>query len=96
MAPEVVVLLINACGMVLAYGVIYPRLLPITLGKMMLADGVITAILVAISVAVFWDSGLRFWLFGWHVGSGLFALITLLIIEAPLFSWFSKRHNIKL
>jgi len=94
LAPEVVILLINAAGMALAYGLIYPRLMPITMGRMMLADGLITAVLVGIAVAVFWDSGTQFWLFGWYVGSGLFALVTLLIIEAPLFSWFCKKHDI--
>lgn len=94
MTPEVTVLLINAAGLALAYGLIYPRLLPITLGRMMLADGVITAVLVGLSAALFWGSGTQFWLFGWHVGSVVFALITLIIIEAPLFSWFTKKHDI--
>ena len=90
MTPEVVVLLINAAGLALAYGVIYPRLLPITMGKMMAADAIITGVLVGLSVAWFWGTGTEFWLFGWYVGSAIFALVTLLIIEMPLFSWFSK------
>lgn len=95
MTPEVVVLLINAAGLVLAYGVVYPRLLPVTLGKMMLADAIVTAVLVAISVFVFWNTNTQFWLFGWYVGSAVFALVTLLIIEMPLFSWFTKKHDIE-
>lgn len=92
MTPEVIVLLINAAGMALAYGVIYPRLLPITLGKMMLADTIITLVLLGIAGAMFWDT--QFWLLGWTVGPVLFALLTLLVIEMPLFSWFAKKHGV--
>ncbi len=94
MTPEVMVLLLNAAGMAFAYGVTYPRLLPLTMGKMMLADTIVTVVLVGISAIWFLGSGTRFWLLGWYVGPALFAVITLLIIEWPLFSWFTKKHGI--
>ena len=94
MTPEVMVLLINAAGLALAYGVIYPRLLPMSMGKMVLADAVVTVVLVCIAVAWFWGSGTQFWLLGWYVGPAVFSLISLLIIEWPLFSWFTKKHGI--
>ena len=94
MTPEVMVLLMNAAGIALAYGVIYPRLMPITLGKMVLADTIMTIALVGISVVWFWGSGTQFWLLGWYVGPALFTVITLLIIEWPLFSWYTKKHGI--
>lgn len=95
MTPEVVVLLINAAGLALAYGVIYPRLIPITMGRMVAADLVLTVFVVGISVALFWGTGTEFWLFGWYVGSFVFALITGMIMEWPLFSWFIKKHDIR-
>ena len=94
MTPEVMVLLINAAGLALAYGDIYPRLLPMSMGKMVLADAVVTVVLVGIAVAWFWGSGTQFWLLGWYVGPAVFSLISLLIIEWPLFSWFTKKHGI--
>lgn len=94
MTPEVMVLLINAAGLALAYGVIHPRLLPMSMGKMVLADAVVTVVLVGIAVAWFWGSGTQFWLLGWYVGPAVFSLISLLIIEWPLFSWFTKKHGI--
>ena len=94
MTPEVMVLLINAAGLALAYGVIYPRLLPMSMGKMVLADTIVTVVLVGIAVAWFWGSGTQFWLLGWYVGPAPFTLIALLIIEWPLFSWFTKKHGI--
>lgn len=96
MTPEVQILLINAVGLGLAYGVVYPRLLPLTLGKIMIADAVMTAVLLAISLYLFWGSQTQFWLLGWYVGPVLFALITLFVMEMPLFFWFSKKHNIQL
>ena len=72
MTPEVMVLLINAAGLALAYGDIYPRLLPMSMGKMVLADAVVTVVLVGIAVAWFWGSGTQFWLLGWYVGPAIF------------------------
>jgi hypothetical protein len=92
MTPEVKILLINALGLALAYGLICPRLLPLTLKKIMIADAAMTGLLMAIAGALFW--GTQMWLLGWHVGPIMFALITLLILEFPLFFWFSKKHNI--
>ncbi len=94
MTPEVLVLLINAAGLALAYGVVYPRLVPITMGKMVLADTVLTVVLVGSVTALFWGSGTQFWLLGWYVGPAVFAIVTLLVIEWPLFSWFTKKHGI--
>jgi predicted Co/Zn/Cd cation transporter (cation efflux family) len=92
--PEVLVLLINAAGLALAYGVVYPRLVPITMGKMVLADTILTVVLVGSVTALFWGSGTQFWLLGWYVGPAVFAIVTLLVIEWPLFSWFTKKHGI--
>ncbi len=94
MTPEVLVLLINAAGLALAYGVVYPRLVPITMGKMVLADTILTVVLVGSVTALFWGSGTQFWLLGWYVGPAVFAIVTLLVIEWPLFSWFTKKHGI--
>ncbi|MDZ7904752.1 MAG: hypothetical protein U5N55_02525 [Cypionkella sp.] len=95
MTPEVIVLIVNAAGLALAYGAVYPRLLPMTYAKMMAADTVITVVLVGISALWFRGEDTQFWLFGWYVGPVIFALITLLIIEMPLFSWFTKKHDIR-
>ena len=94
MTPEVLVLLINAAGLALAYGVVYPRLVPITMGKRVLADTVLAVGLVGSVTALFWGSGTQFWLLGWYVGPAVFAIVTLLVIEWPLFSWFTKKHGI--
>jgi hypothetical protein len=95
MTPEVQILLINAMGLALAYGVIYPRLAPITVGKIAIADAVLTALLLGVAGYVFWGMGAQFWLLGWYVGPVLFSLITLACLEFPLFSWFMAKHNLK-
>jgi hypothetical protein len=96
MTPEVQLLLINAAGLGFAYGVVYPRLLPITWAKIVVADVILTASLLAAAAYLFWGTGTQFWLFGWYVGAVPFALITLMALELPLFSWFAKKHGIDL
>lgn len=96
MTPEVQILLLNAAGLWLAYGIIYPRLAPITMGKILAADAVMTAIMLGIAAFVFWGQGTQFWLFGWQVGPIVFGLITLACLEIPLFSWFITKHGLKL
>jgi hypothetical protein len=95
MTPEVQIILINAAGLALAYGAVYPRLLPITMVKIMVADALVTLVLLGVSAALFWGAGAQFWLLGFYVGPVLFALITLMVMEAPLFLWFAKKHGLK-
>jgi hypothetical protein len=94
MTPEVQVLLINAAALALAYGLVYPRLVPLTLAKLVIADVILTAALLGVVVYLFSGTGMQFWLFGWMVDPVLFALITLLVMEMPLFSWFADKHDI--
>jgi len=92
MTVEVQILLINAALLVLAYGLIYPRLLPMRLGVFVLADLVLTGADLLLVWYVY--AGQSLWFLGWTIGPVPFALITLMVMEFPIFHWFAGRHNL--
>lgn len=93
MTPEVQILLINAAGLALAYGLIYPRLTPLTMGRIALADLAMTGLLLALAALLHGQT--RFWLFGLQTGPLVFAIVTLAALELPVFSWFAKKHDLR-
>lgn len=94
MTPEVQLVLINAFGLALAYGWIYPRLQPRSLGKIVIADLAVTALILAIAAYLHAEMGTRFWFFGFNLGPIAFSLIVLIVMEVPLFFWFANKHKL--
>jgi hypothetical protein len=95
MAPEWQVLAINAGALAVAYLGIFPALRPLTLMRLALADLGVGVAALATSGALFWGSGVDFWLLGLSVNWFVFALLTLIAMEAPLMRWFIRRHGIR-
>jgi hypothetical protein len=94
MAPEFQVLAINAAALAVAYLGIFPALRPLTLSRLALADLGVGSAAMATSGALYWDSGVTFWLLGFQANWFVFALLTLMAMEAPLLRWFMRRNGI--
>ena len=84
--PEAQILILNATITIVAYGGIYPGLTEKTLGRIMAIDVVLTLLAVTVAGALFRGNT------NWFV----FTLLTLAVIEVPLFLHFAKRHGMNL
>ncbi len=60
----------------------------------MTIDLVLSAIAVFVAGALFWGSGTGFTLLVIEVNLAVFSIVTLMVMETPLFLHFAKRHGI--
>lgn len=95
-APELQILIINAVIIGLAYLGIYPGLQVKTLNRIMAVDLVLSGLALFVAGALFWGSGVDFNMLFFNANWAVFSVITLMVIEAPLFYLFAKKHNISL
>jgi len=96
MAPELQVLAIVGCCLLVAYFGIFPALRPLTLRRMALTDLGVGATALGTVAALFWGSGQGFRLFLFETNWFWFALVSFVVIEVPLFLWFLRRHGLSL
>lgn len=96
MTPEVMILAMNGVIMLFAYGLIYPAMRLTALNRMLGGDLVLTLLSLAAAGGLFAGSGVRFGLILFETNWFWFAIITLIVTEAPLFLWFCRRHDIDL
>ena len=82
--------------MAFAYLVAYPMLSEKTVPAIMWRDTAISGAAVLVAGMLYWGTDVRFSLFFFDTNWLVFSIVTLGIIEAPLFAWFVRRHNIKL
>jgi hypothetical protein len=95
-SPETQILILNGVILGVAYLGIYPSLKEKTLNRIMAIDLVLTVIALVVAGALFWGSGQAFALLFFETNWSVFTLVTLFVIEAPLFFSFAKRHGINL
>lgn len=95
-APEAQVLILNAAILGVAYLGIYPSLREKTLGRVMTVDLVLTALAVGVAGALFWGSGVAFNMLFFSANWAVFSIVTMLLMEWPLFYLFAKKHGISL
>ena len=95
-SPEAQILILNAVIAGVAYLGIYPSLHKKTLNRIMTIDLVLTVVALTVAGALFWGSHQTFTLLFFQTNWVAFTLITLFVIEAPLFLNFAKRHGINL
>ncbi len=96
LAPEAKILILNGCILFVAYWGIYPSLNEKTLNRIMTIDVILTCIAVGVAGALFWGSGIRFNMLFFQSNWAIFTIITLLIMEIPLFLHFARKHGINL
>lgn len=94
-APEVQILILNAVIAAVAYFGIYPGLAHKTLNRIMLVDTVLTVLALTVAGALFWGTGVRFSLILFDTNWAVFSVLTLWLIETPLFLHFAKKYGIR-
>ena len=94
MTPEATILIANAIFLAFAYLWVYPTLAAKSINLIMAYDLAISAAALLVAGLLFWGSGISFSLILFHTNWAVFSIITLLIIEAPLFAWFAKKHGL--
>ncbi|WP_458792340.1 hypothetical protein [Yoonia sp. MH D7] len=96
MTPEATILLVNAIFLAFAYLWVYPNLTPITIARAMRYDLIISAACLTVAGLLFWGTGTPFRMVFFNSNWAVFSIVTLLIMETPLFFWFAKKHDLTL
>ncbi|MFV0293113.1 MAG: hypothetical protein ACK5II_07830 [Paracoccus sp. (in: a-proteobacteria)] len=94
MSPEAQILIINATILAIAYIGIYPSQNIRHIVQMIPTDLVLASLSLIMAGALFAGSGIRFSLILFETGWFLFALITMMLMEVPLFLWFCHKNDI--
>ena len=95
-APELQILILNAVILGVAYLGIYPSLREKTLNKIMMINLVLTALALLVAGGWFMGTGTGFSLILFQTNWWIFTLVTLFVMEVPVFLWFAKKHGIPL
>ncbi|MEL6838292.1 MAG: hypothetical protein AAFP85_03315 [Pseudomonadota bacterium] len=95
-SPEAQVLIINGVILAIAYLGIYPGIAEKTLNRIMTIDLVLSALALTTAGALFWGSGVDFSLLFFNTNWAVFTIITLMVMEVPLFLNFAKKYGINL
>ena len=95
-APELQILILNIVILGVAYLGIYPSLQQKTLNKIMLIDLVLTGLALLVAGGWFMGTGVGFSLILFEANWVVFTLLTLFLMEVPVFLWFAKKHGIPL
>jgi predicted membrane-bound spermidine synthase len=95
-SPEAQILILNAVILGVAYLGIYPSLQDKTLNRIMAIDLLLSVLAVTVAAALFWGSGTRFTLLFFNVNWLVFSMVTLFVVEIPLFVHFAQKHGIDL
>lgn len=94
MTPELQILIINAVIMGVAYFGIYPSRRITHVSQMMTTDLILTGLSLLVAGALFYGTGTRFSLILFDTNWAIFAVLTLALMEVPLFIWFCRRNGI--
>ncbi|MFG5382413.1 hypothetical protein [Yoonia sp. R2-816] len=95
-APEAQILILNGVILAVAYLGIYPSLEEKTLNRIMTIDVVLSALALTVAGALFWGTGTRFNMLFFHSNWAVFTIITLFVMEVPIFLNFARKHGINL
>lgn len=93
--PEAQPLIINAVILSVAYLGIYPSLKNITLTKVAVVDSVLSGLSLLVAGALFWGTGIEFSMRFFSTNWFGFAILTMLLMELPLFHWFCQKRGLK-
>lgn len=96
MPPELKILGLVIAVHALAYLIIYPRMQPKSLRRMMRIDLVISAAVLALVGSVYFGSGTGFTLLIFSTSWWVFTLLVSAVIEVPLFMWFCNKWGLNL
>ena len=94
MTPELKILIINAVIMGVAYFGIYPSRNITRVGQMITTDLALTVLSLVAAGGLYYGTGTRFSLILFQTNWAVFAVLTLALIEIPLFIWYCRRNDI--
>ena len=94
MTPELKILIINAVIMGVAYFGIYPSRGITRVGQMIATDLGLTVLSLLAAGGLFYGTGTSFSLILFDTNWAIFAVVTLSLMEIPLFIWFCRRNGI--
>ena len=94
MTPEATLLIVNAVFMAFAYLWVYPSLEQKTLPAILWRDLVISIAALTVAGLLYAGRNTGFSMIAFETNWVIFSILTLAIMETPLFFWFAKRHNI--
>lgn len=95
-SPEAQLLIINGVILAVAYLGIYPSLEEKTLNRIMTIDVVLSVLALTVAGALFWGTNVSFSLVLFDTNWAVFTIVTLFVMEVPLFLHFAKQNGIKL
>lgn len=94
MSPELTLLTINAILLGYAYLWAYPSLPKKTLRAVMTRDIAISAAALVLAALLFAGKGIAFRMLFFGTNWFVFSIVTLCIMETPLFFWFAKKYDL--
>lgn len=92
---EAQILIINAVIVGVAYLGIYPSFKNITSIKMTVVDSVLSGLSLLVAGALFWGAGVEFSMLLFSTNWFVFSIVTMLLMELPLFHWFCQKRGLK-
>ena len=92
--PELKLLILSAAILLVAYLGLYPSMRKITVNRMMVVDMVLTALALIVAAGLFRGSDTPFSLILFQTNWAVFSILTMAVMEIPLFIWFWRKHGI--
>ena len=94
MAPEALALGLIVAVLAVCYGLLYPRLTPLTQIRLMKADALVTLGLLVVIGMLVDGRATRFSLLLFETNWIVFTLVVMLALEMPLYTWFMRRNGL--
>ena len=95
MSPEAIILTINLVLLGFGYLWAYPNLPTKTWQAIMIRDAAISTGAVMLAGLLFAGKGISFSLILFDTNWLVFSILTMCVIETPLFAWFAQKHDIR-
>jgi len=94
MSPELTLLCVNAALLAYAYLWAYPALTEKTWRSVLIHDAGISVAALIVAGLLFWGSGVAFHMIFFEANWFVFSIVTMMIMETPLFLRFAKKHGL--
>lgn len=93
MSPELIILILNAVLIVIAYQVVYPRWVGNSLQKLMINDVIATFISLIVTASLYAGRDYEFSLLVMTVNWFWFSLVTYSLMEMPMAVRYMRRYQ---
>ncbi|QYJ75338.1 MULTISPECIES: hypothetical protein [Shewanella] len=94
--PELAVVLLNLAIIVLAYGLVYPRVAGSDFQRISICDLGASGLALLTVGMKYWGTGAAFNLLFTEVNWFWFTLVSYFVLELPAIFWYFKKYGVKL